>query len=215
MVNFLGLLGWSPGGDREVMSRDELIQAFTLEGISGGDAVFNPEKLDWFNSRYMAKLQPDDLVSRVKPLLEAATLWDDKLNDEKREWLQQVLRLVLPRVRRLPDFVEQAGPFLAERVEYDPEAVSKYLTTADLHQHVDALAVALDKTEPWDEPTIERVLREVADDRKIKAAVLIHAARIATTGKAVSPGIFEVLTLMGKRVTVTRLSALAQFLRTT
>jgi glutamyl-tRNA synthetase len=213
MVNFLGLLGWSPGGDREVMSRDEMIQAFTLDGISGGDAVFNPEKLDWFNTQYLAKLSPRDLVARVKPLLETAELWDGALEDGKREWLQRVLTLVLPRVRRLPDFVDQARPFLADRVDYDPEAVAKYLTTADLDKHVDALALALDRAEPWDEPTIERVLRDVADDRKIKAAVLIHAARIATTGKSVSPGIFEVLALMGKRVTAMRLLALVDFLR--
>jgi glutamyl-tRNA synthetase len=213
MVNFLGLLGWSPGGDREVMSRDEMIQAFTLDGISGGDAVFNPDKLDWFNTQYLAKLTPHDLVARVKPLLEIAGLWDGTLDGEKRDWLQRVLILVLPRVRRLPDFVDQARPFLADRVEYDPEAVAKYLTTADLDKHVEALALALDKAEPWDEPTIERVLRDVADDRTIKAAMLIHAARIATTGKSVSPGIFEVLALMGKRVTVTRLLALVEFLR--
>jgi glutamyl/glutaminyl-tRNA synthetase len=213
MVNFLGLLGWSPGGDREVMSRDEMIQAFTLDGISGGDAVFNPEKLDWFNTQYLAKLTPNDLVARVKPLLETAGLWDGALDGEKRDWLRRVLTLVLPRVRRLPDFVDQARPFLADRVEYDPEAVAKYLTTADLDTHVEALALALDRAEPWDEPTIERVLRDVADDRTIKAAMLIHAARIATTGKSVSPGIFEVLALMGKRVTVTRLLALVEFLR--
>jgi glutamyl-tRNA synthetase len=213
MVNFLGLLGWSPGGDREVMSRDEMIQAFTLEGISGGDAVFNPDKLDWFNTQYLAKLLPRDVVARVKPLLETAGLWDGTLDGEKREWLQRVLTLVLPRVRRLPDFVDQARPFLADRVEYDPEAVAKYLTTADLDKHVGALALALDVAQPWDEPTIERVLRDVADARKIKAAMLIHAARIATTGKSVSPGIFEVLALMGKRVTATRLLALVEFLR--
>ena len=213
MVNFLGLLGWSPGDDREVMSRDELIRAFTLEGISGGDAVFNPDKLDWFNTQYVAKLPPDELVARVKPLFETAGLWKEALDGENRPWLQRVLKLVQPRVRRLPDFVEQVRPFLGEPVEYDREAVRKYLTTADLHQHIEALAVGLGNVQSWEEVSIERALRQVADERKIKAAVLIHAARIATIGKAVSPGIFEVLALMGQRVTVTRLSALAEFLR--
>ena len=79
MVNFLALLGWSPGGDREVMSRDEMIAAFSLEGISGGAAVFDPEKLDWFNAQYLAQLRPGDLVRYVKPLLQAAGLWSDEL----------------------------------------------------------------------------------------------------------------------------------------
>ena len=111
-----------------------------------------------------------------------------------------MLRLVLPRVKRLPDFVEQAPPFLTTTVEYDPEAVRKHLGTADLDGHVDALIVALERdADPFDETTIERVLRSVADARGIKAATLIHAARIAATGQAVSPGIFEVLALLGKK----------------
>jgi glutamyl-tRNA synthetase len=214
MVNFLGLLGWSPGGDRELMARHELIAAFTLEGISGGDAVFNPEKLDWFNGQYLAQLTPHELLRRVKPQLEAAGLWSNEYGGERSVWLQQVLKLVMPRVRRLPDFVEQARPFLAATVEFDPEAVRKHLTQADLDTHVEALIDALEKdAESFDEPTIERVLREVADARRIKAATLIHAARIAATGKAVSPGIFEVLALMGKPVTLSRLRELVMYLR--
>ena len=213
MVNFLGLLGWSPGGDREVMSRDELVAAFTLDGISGGDAVFNPEKLDWYNAQYLARLTPDELVRRVMPQLQAAGLWNEEYGEARREWLQRVLRLVLPRVRRLPDFVEQARPFLATVVEYEGEAVQKHLTQADLAGHVEALIAAIEKMdEPFDEATAERVMRSVADARGIKAATLIHAARIAATGKAVSPGIFEVLALLGKQTTLARLRRLLDFL---
>ncbi len=216
MVNFLALLGWSPGGDREVMSRDEMIAAFTLEGISGGAAVFDPEKLDWFNGQYLARLAPEQLVQCVKPLLQAAGLWDDEYGDPMRdEWLQRVLRLVLPRVKRLPDFVEQVRPFLTARVDYDPEAVRKHLGTADLDGHVETLIIALEADAgAFDELSIERVLRGVADARGIKAAALIHAARIAATGQAVSPGIFEVLALLGKPLTLSRLRDLVSFLRT-
>ena len=215
MVNFLALLGWSPGGDREVMSREEMIAAFSLEGISGGAAVFDPEKLDWFNAQYLARLNPDDLLERVKPLLQSAGLWSDDLDDVGRqEWLQRVLRLVLPRVRRLPEFVGQAAPFLTATVDYDPEAVRKHLTSADLDGHIEALIAALEAdSEPYQEAAIERVLRSVADARGIKAAALIHAARIAATGKAVSPGIFEVLALLGKSLTLSRLHDLVRFLR--
>jgi glutamyl-tRNA synthetase len=213
MVNFLGLLGWSPGGDRELMSRDEMIAAFTLDGISGGDAVFNPEKLDWFNAQYLARLTPDELLQCVSPQLKTAALWLDSYNGERREWLQRVLKLVLPRVRRLPDFVEQARPFLSATVEYDPEAVRKHLTQADLGAHVEALIQAFEKdAEPFEESTIERVLRGVADARCIKAAVLIHAARIAVTGQAVSPGIFEVLELTGKPLVLARLHELVRYI---
>jgi glutamyl-tRNA synthetase len=144
MVNFLGLLGWSPGGDRELMTRDEMIAAFALDGISGGNAVFNPDKLDWFNGQYLARLAPEELVGRLRSQLDASGLWSPEYDGARREWLQRVLRLVMPRVRRLPEFVEQARPFLADTVEYDPEAVKKYLLEADLPQHIAALAAALD-----------------------------------------------------------------------
>ncbi len=197
-----------------MMSRHDLIEAFTLDGISGGDAVFNPDKLDWFNAQYLAQLEPDDLLERVKPQLEAAGLWSEEYESERREWLQRVLKLVLPRARRLPDLVEHARPFLAGGVEYDPEAVRKHLTQADLDRHIDAFTAALEEqADPFDQVTVERVLRGVADARGIKAAALIHAARVAATGKGVSPGIFEVLALLGKPVTLARLRALVTFLR--
>ena len=214
MVNFLALLGWSPGGDREVMAREALIAAFSLDGISGGAPIFDPEKLDWFNAQYLAQLPPDDLVRRVRPLLQASGVWSEQYEADRAEWLQRVLRLVLPRVKRLPDFVEQAGPFLTASVLYDADAVRKHLTAAGLPEHVEALSAALESDEqPFEEAAIERILRGVADARGIKAAVLIHAARIAATGKAVSPGIFEVLALLGRPLTVSRLRDLVRFLR--
>jgi glutamyl-tRNA synthetase len=210
MINFLALLGWSPGGDREVMSRDEMVGLFEISGISGGAAVFNPEKLDWFNSQHLMRLAPSELGSRVKPLLEAAHLWTPELATTKRAWLEQVLALVLPRVSRLPDVVELARPFLADRIEYDKDAVAKHLAGPDLPAHLAALADALRSVQPFDEPHIEAALRVVADARGIKAGVLIHAARVATTGKSVSPGIFEVLALLGKEKTITRLTAVPE-----
>ena len=136
-----------------------------------------------------------------------------RYGEARHEWLQRVLRLVLPRVRRLPDLVEQARPFLTTVVEYEGEAVQKHLTQADLAGHVEALIAAIEKMdEPFDEAAAERVTRSVADARGIKAATLIHAARIATTGKAVSPGIFEVLALLGKQTTLARLRRLLDFL---
>jgi glutamyl/glutaminyl-tRNA synthetase len=117
-------------------------------------------------------------------------------------------------VRRLPDFVAQVSPFMTATVEYDPEAVRKHLTTADLGQHIEALIAAIEAdSEPFHEAAIERTLRAVADARGIKAAALIHAARIAATGRAVSPGIFEVLALLGKPLTLSRLRDLVRFLR--
>src|SRR5690606_3035759 len=122
--NFLALLGWSPGsGDEEVFSRDELVARFTLEGISGGNAVFNPEKLDWFNQQHILRLSNDDLIARIEPLMREAGLWSDDLTSTRRAWLVRVLDLLRPRAHTLVDFVTQIRPFIAASVERDPAAV--------------------------------------------------------------------------------------------
>ena len=159
MVNFLALLGWSPGGDQEIFTRDELVDRFTLEGISGGNAVFNPEKLDWFNQQHLARLSPDDLMARVKPELEAAGLWSDALSGDRRTWFARVLALLVPRAKRLGDFAPQAAPFLADVTSYDQAAVDKHLSAPAVAHHVSALADAYRDLDPFDEASTERVLR--------------------------------------------------------
>ena len=212
MVNFLALLGWSPGDDRELLSREELVQAFALEGISGGNAVFNTEKLDWMNGQYIARLSADELAARVEPLLRAAGVWPGDPSPERRAWLLRLIALLRPRAKRLTDFVEQARPLLADTVEYEPEAVEKHLAAAGLEAHVAALAHALRTASPFDESHVEAAVRGTASERGLKAGSLIHAARVAVTGRTTSPGLFEVLVLLGRERTVERLERLQAFL---
>ena len=212
MVNFLALLGWAPGDDRELMSRRELIEAFALEGISGGNAVFNTEKLDWMNGQYIARLPAADLAALVEPLLRDAGLWPAQPSSEWRVWFSRVLELLRPRARRLTEFVEQARPFLAETVEYEPDAVQKHLTAPGAGEHVAALARALRTVSPFDESHVEAAVRGTATERGLKAGPLIHLARVAVTGRTVSPGLFEVLALLGRERSVARLERLQAFL---
>jgi len=214
MVNFLALLGWSPGkGDRELFSREELTAAFTLEGISGGNAVFNTEKLDWFNHQYLNALPDDDLIATLRPLLAEIGLWDDRLAGADREWFGKVLALLRPRAKRLTEFSDQLRPFLHAPTSYDPEAVKKHLSAVGVDQYVGALANAFADA-PFDEASLEQTLRAVADTHGIKAGALIHATRIAMTGRMVSPGLFEMLTLLGRPVVLERLAALQTALLT-
>jgi glutamyl-tRNA synthetase len=212
MVNFLALLGWSPGDDRELMSRDELVEAFSLEGISGGNAVFNTEKLDWMNGQYIARLRVSELATHVEPQLRDAGLWPDRPTSEQRAFLERLLELLRPRAKRVTDFVEQARPFLVDTVEYEAEAIAKHLSTAGLGEHVRALVSALRTVSPFDESHVEAAVRGTASERGLKAGNLIHATRVAVTGRTTSPGLFEVLVLLGRERTVDRLSRLQAFL---
>ena len=202
MVNFLALLGWSPGDDRELFARDDLIRAFTLEGISGGNAVFNPEKLDWFNQQHILRLPLDELARRLEPVLHESGLWTADLLDGRRDWFMRLLVLIRPRVKKLDQFAEEMRPFLQRDVEYDSSAVAKHLTKAEVKDALASLADTLKGVVPFTSAELEPALRTFADARGVKAATLIHATRVAVTGRAVSPGLFDVLELLGpERVT--------------
>jgi glutamyl-tRNA synthetase len=207
MTNFLALLGWSPGSDRELFAREELVEAFTLEGISGGNAVFNPEKLDWFNQQHLARLAPAELVRRLQPLLEAAALWREEYVTARHAWFFAVLELLRPRAKRLDDFVAQGRVFLARAVEFDPAAVEKHLRADGMRDHLAAVAAAFDALSAFDAASTETALRSTAEARGVKAASLIHAVRVAVTGKTVSPGLFDVLALLGRELVRMRLDA--------
>jgi glutamyl-tRNA synthetase len=213
MVNFLALLGWSPGGDRELMTQDELIQSFALEGISTGNAVFNTEKLDWMNAQYLARMDTTALAGRLGPLFADAGLSANPLVADRDSFLR-LIELLRPRVKRLGEFVDQGRPLLTDPVEYDAEAVARHLAGEGLARHMDALISTLGDTLPFDEPHVEAVVRRTAAEQGIKAGQLIHAVRVALTGRAVSPGLFEVMAWLGRGVTLTRLTRLHGFLTT-
>ena len=214
MVNFLALLGWSPGNDRELFTREDLIRDFTLEGISSSNAVFNPEKLDWFNSEHIMRMANAEVARRIEPLLKEAGFWKNEYAGSRAPWLAQVIELLKPRAKKLADFIERGRPFFAEVGEYDPAAVKKHLGADGLAGHVAALRTAFAACEPFDPSSTEATLRRVATERAVGAGPLIHATRVGVTGAAVSPGIFEVLSLLGRDVTVARLEALEKFLTT-
>jgi glutamyl-tRNA synthetase len=214
MFNFLSLLGWSPGTDEEIFTREALINAFALEGISGGNAVFNTEKLDWFNQQHIMRLAPDDLARRVKPWLETAGLWRDEYLGERHAWFFAVLELLRPRARRLVDFAEQGALFFRDTVEYDAAAVDRHLRASGVDGHLAAIDATFVRMDDFDAASLEPALRALAEARGVKAGVLIHAVRVAVTGKAVSPGLFDVLALLGRDRVAARLAAARQLLMT-
>jgi glutamyl-tRNA synthetase len=206
MMNFLALLGWSPGaGDKELFARDELVGVFALEGISGGNAVFNPEKLDWFNQQYIVRLAPGDLARRLKPFFEAAGVWDEAYLGSRREWFFAVLEQLKPRAKTLTEFSDLGRFLFVDRLDYDEAAVARHVRAEGMRGHLEAVESAFAALPAFDAASAEAALRSVAETRSVKAAVLIHAVRVALTGRTVSPGLFEVAALLGRERTRARL----------
>jgi glutamyl-tRNA synthetase len=207
MTNFLALLGWSPGDDREIFTRDELVAAFDLGGISGGNAVFNLEKLDWFSQQHLFRIAPDVLAQRVKPWLESEGLWNPEYETDRHAWFSAVLELLRPRTKRLHEFASLGRFFFSETLEYDEAAVAKHIAVDGMDAHLEALDAVLGALPSFDHVSVEDALRGVALSRSVKAATLIHAVRVALTGKSSSPGLFEVASLLGRERVRARLRA--------
>jgi glutamyl/glutaminyl-tRNA synthetase len=214
MFNFLSLLGWSPGNDEEIFSRDALVRVFSLDGISGGNAVFNPEKLDWFNQQHIMRLAPDELAVRVKPALETAGLWRDDFLGARHAWFFAVLELLRPRAKRLDDFAAQGALFFSDTIEYDAAAVAKHLRAPGMSAQLEEIDASLAALDTFDPASAEAALRGLAERAGVKAGVLIHAVRVALTGKTVSPGLFDVIALLGRQRTHARLAAARRLLLT-
>jgi glutamyl-tRNA synthetase len=195
MFNFLALLGWGTGSNDELFTKEELIQRFNLEGISGGNAVFNTEKLDWFNHQHLLRLSDEELIARLRLEGDAS-------------WLAKVLTLLRPRCKKLTDFPDQLAPFYVDPTSYDADGVRKHLSADGMPTHLQALRDAYADASPFDEATLEQQLRVLAEVRGIKAGALIHGTRLAMTGRMVSPGLFEMLVLLGKNRVLTRMDRL-------
>lgn len=205
LFNFLTLLGWSPGGDRELISRDEAAQIFDLSEVNKAPAVFDPEKLLWMNGQYLMRMTADEIYPHLVPFL----------GDRVRplEELRPVIALYKSRGRTLREVAEGMEPFLVDEFEYDAEASKKHLKGDDLAMRMTELHETLAKTEPFDVTTTEAALRGLAESRGVSAAKLIHPLRLALTGRGASPGIFDVAVVLGKEKTLARLERLIRSLQ--
>jgi glutamyl-tRNA synthetase len=208
MVNFLALLGWSPGGDfNEVMTLEELVQAFGTDGLLKKAAVFDPAKLEWMNGQHLAKMPLADVAAKVTPALVAAGLSDAAWLESNAAWYHKLLDLLRVRARLLDEIVAQALPYFRDDFAYDPDAVAKQWKDAALAQSLlAACRETLAALEPWDEGTMEPAMRALAEQKGVGAGKLLQPLRVALVGSAASPGIFEVMALLGRQRTLARIT---------
>jgi glutamyl-tRNA synthetase len=209
--NFLGLLGWSPGAagkdengkDREIFGSEEMIRLFSLDGISKSNAVFDNDKLAWFNTEYIRAYSAEKLL----PLVEEEWAKIGFEPGEPTEKLLATIDLLKPRARNLKDF---AGVFLGyfrEEFEFDPAAVTKFFKDDSLRELLVELAAAYEGDPEFTEASTEQVLRAFAEAKGVKAGLLINGARVALTGQGVAPSLFAVMVALGKDRVVRRLKA--------
>jgi glutamyl-tRNA synthetase len=216
MLNFLALLGWSPGHDIEVMTLEQMVELFDTSGLQKKAAIFDTKKLEWMNGQHLSLIPNEQLALVVTPALEAAGLVRTGELDGKRDWYTALLDLLKVRARTVDDIVRQAVPYLQDAITYDPEAEAKQWkdrpgTAAILAAVRDALA----KLSTWEPAPMEEALRALAEGLGFgeKAGKLFQPMRVALTGLSVSPGIFDVLVMLGRDRSLNRIDAAVAHLR--
>ena len=214
MLNFLALLGWSPGNDIEVMSMDDMVRLFSREHLSKKAAVFDPQKLDWMNGQHLSRASAERLLPIVAPALSKAGLATTSDVESRRAWFLHLIDLLKVRARTTDDIVRQATPYLRDGIEYDTEAVAKHwkdreATSRILTETRDLLSATPD----WSVESLENSTRQLAESQGISAGKLYQPMRVALTGLMASPGIFDVLMVLGRERSLARLERALRHLR--
>ena len=209
MMNFLALLGWSPGDDTEVMAVDELVERFSLDRIHKKSAVFDADKLEWLNGQHLSATDAERLEDIVADRLLAEGVTTAQALAERRDWFLELIGLLKTRARTVHDVVRQAAPYLREEIDYDEDAVAKHWAKKpdEVVERLRRLRDVYAGLDAWEEQPLEDALRGLAEEMEVGAGKLIHPLRVAVTGMAVSPGIFEVLVLMGRERVMARVDA--------
>jgi len=214
--NFLALLGWSPPEGKEVLSKEELVEYFSLEGIGRANAIFNFQEDDprhwtddkalWMNAEYIRTMPLDELLPMVKAELRANKLWREEYDDDDSAWFHKTVDMIRQRFFTLKDFSSQGRAYFSDDFDFDEAAVNKNLRQEPrLRELLNGLADKLETVEPFNAETVEAALRAFADEAGVKAGLLINGARTMLTGQAVGPSMFEIFDVLGRDTSVQRL----------
>ena len=202
MVNYLVRLGWSHG-DQELFSRQELIEKFSWNNVQTSAAVFNPDKLSWLNAEYIKTSPPEQVAQLLLPFLEQAGLTEE-ISTVSIEWIARLVVLVKERTKTLLEMVHWVKPYFGEMVEFDQEAAKKFLIPAQV-PILTKLVARLDSFPTFSKQEWEDAFKTLVAEEGIKMGQLAQSVRVALTGRTASPGLFEVMEVLGRNRTLLRL----------
>ncbi len=205
LINYIVRLGWS-NGDQEIFTKNQMIAQFTLEGVGKKAAIFDVQKLDWMNGVYIREKNAEHLYDLIQQT-EMATIFMLQSSGYTKQQLLDAIRLYQPRVKNLVELVHEIMKLWQEPTEYNQEDVKKWITPESAVLFTKACQL-LEGCEPFDLSTVTLILKSLCEQESVKFPTLAQPIRIALTGGTTSPGVFEMLVLLGKEKSVMRLKAL-------
>jgi glutamyl-tRNA synthetase len=202
VVNYLVRLGWSHG-DQELFTRQELIEKFDFKHVQSSSAVFNPEKMLWVNEQYLKQGDPGHVARLLVPFLEQAGL-KEAVNAVSPEWLAKLVVMVRERTKTLVEMVAWVTPYFEQDVAMDEAAAKKFLTSA-VAPALAKLAARFEEEPAFHKEQWETIFKQVVDEQGLKMGQLAQPVRVALTGRTASPGLFDVMDVLGRDRTLARL----------
>lgn len=209
LVNYLLLLGFSPGDDREIISRAEAVDTFDLTRVTKHAAVYDVKKLEWINIQYFRNMPWSQLVTMVWPKLQEHEWLSEPVSRERIAWIRGLLAAVQERARSLADIIDNLRPYFESVQSYDEVGVKKYFSTPEVAMRLRLAADELETVDPFLPDQVETCYRDLIQRLEVKGGALIHPTRLALTGVTVGPGIFDVMAFLGKPVCQQRLRSVA------
>ncbi len=220
--NFLALLGWSAGDDREFFTKEELIRDFTLERINKSSAIFNYKKDDpkfitdpkalYYNEHYLRTMEIAELGKMVQKELEAENLWQEQYDSDRKKWYLDTVALIRDRFHTLKDFTSLGRAYFADDFTVDPKPLEKnVLKFPELQSWLPELAARFEKLDDFTLETTEQAARQLAEDLAIKPGILINGMRTVVTGQLAGPSMFDIVLTLGRTKVVQRLRDIDKF----
>lgn len=213
IINFVTLLGWTPGSDEELFSVDELIEKFSLEGIVNHPVVFDREKMTWMNGVYIRAMEIEKLADLCLPYLQRAGLVPEDPTPECREYAGKVVALAQDRLKLLSEIVELTDFFFIDEPPYDEKGVNKWLRKDYAPEFLASLVPALDMLSDFTVEALDECVRKVGEEIGQSGGAIIHPIRMAVTGRMVGPGLFETMSVLGKDRVVFRMKRTLELLQ--
>ncbi len=206
LMNYLILLGWFPGEEHEILTPEEAVKLFDISGMSDVQAKFDIQKLRWMNAGHIMRKKTEDLLPLIKDQLSAANV---NLAGVSEDYLAKLVDLYKIRMKTLREFVPLTDCFFTDDFAVEEEGKKKYLDKPENIENLKILTGRLEKLEEFSSGNIETIFRQLAEEKRLKAANLIHPARLAVSGKTSGAGLFEMMELLGKEKVLKRLRGIA------
>ena len=210
VINYLARLGWSHG-DQEIFTREEMIQHFSLKNITTSAAVFNPEKLEWLNQQYIQNAIPKELALQLEPFLVKEDVLDEK-HGLSTEEIAKPIPSLNQRAQTLIEMAQKSNFYFKKDLAFDEKARNKFLNK-DIKPHLEKLIIAISNMKVLEHDHLENLLKKVAEEAELKLGKLAQPVRVALTGSTASPGIYDVIMLLGKTTTLKRLNEAVNYIK--